>query len=147
MAEKFGRRFQDGDAAARKLGVDFAVESYLEYQGDVFLDRFDALSYLYLTRSLDYFDPFADPHAIDALAASDTTVLTISFDSDWRFSTAHSRRLVRALEQAGVSVSFREISAPHGHDSFLLDVPDYLATVRAYLDHAWASRGARRHAS
>ncbi|MEI2808958.1 MAG: homoserine O-acetyltransferase [Nocardioides sp.] len=142
MGEKFGRRFQDGEEAARRLGVDFAVESYLQHQGDTFLDRFDALSYLYLTRSLDYFDPFAEPGAIDLLAASDTTALIVSFDSDWRFSTAHSRRVVRTLEQAGVPVTFREISAPHGHDSFLLDVPDYLATVRAYLDHAWEVRDA-----
>lgn len=136
MADKFGRRYQEGDEPARRLGVDFAVESYLHHQGDSFLDRFDALSYLYLTRSLDYFDPFADPAAVDRLASSQTQVLAISFDSDWRFSTAHSRRIVRTLERARVPISFREISSPHGHDSFLLDVPDYLATVQAFLDHA-----------
>ncbi len=136
MAAKFGRKYQDGDAPARRLGVDFAVESYLHHQGNIFLDRFDALSYLYLTRSLDYFDPFADPGATDRLAAADTRVLAISFDSDWRFGTTHSRRIVRALERARVPVSFREVSAPHGHDSFLLDVPDYIETVRAFLDQA-----------
>ncbi|MFN8195819.1 MAG: homoserine O-acetyltransferase [Nocardioidaceae bacterium] len=141
MAEKFGRRIQDGDEPRRRFGVDFAVESYLEHQGQTFLDRFDPLSYLYLTRSLDYFDPFAEPDSTDrlaeAVAAGDgTRFLVLSFDSDWRFATAHSRRIVRVLERARVPVSFREISAPHGHDSFLLDVPDYLATVRAFLDHA-----------
>ncbi|MCB0905939.1 MAG: homoserine O-acetyltransferase [Nocardioidaceae bacterium] len=141
MAEKFGRRIQDGDEPRRRFGVDFAVESYLEHQGQSFLDRFDPLSYLYLTRSLDYFDPFADDAATDRLAAAcaegrGTRVLVISFDSDWRFATSHSRRVVRVLEKARVPVSFREISAPHGHDSFLLDVPDYLRTVRAFLDCA-----------
>ncbi len=147
MWDKFGRRFQSGEEAGRRLGVDFAVESYLKHQGEVFLDRFDALSYLYLTRSLDYFDPFADPHALERLAAAPTETVTrflaISFDSDWRFNTQHSRRLVRHLERAGLPVSFREISAPHGHDSFLLDVPDYLATVRAFLDRAWETYDGR----
>ncbi|HQR26753.1 MAG TPA: homoserine O-acetyltransferase [Nocardioides sp.] len=140
MAEKFGRRIQEGDEPRRRFGVDFAVESYLEHQGQAFLDRFDPLSYLYLTRSLDYFDPFADPGATGRAAAAARTgrrteFLVVSFDSDWRFSTSHSRRIVRVLERARIPVSFREISAPHGHDSFLLDVPDYLASVAAFLDH------------
>ncbi|MEZ5095700.1 MAG: alpha/beta fold hydrolase [Nocardioides sp.] len=152
MAEKFGRRFQDSDAPRHRFGVDFAVESYLEHQGRTFLDRFDALSYLYLTRALDYFDPFADPAATDALQAScavgrGTRFLVLSFDSDWRFATSHSRRIVRVLERARVPTSFREITAPHGHDSFLLDVPEYLATVRAFLDHAAQAPGGSRHAS
>lgn len=146
MAEKFGRRFQDGDEPGRRFGVDFAVESYLEHQGRTFPDRFDPLSYLYLTRALDYFDPFADPHACDRAAsvartAQHTEFLVLSFDSDWRFATSHSRRIVRVLERAHVPVSFREISAPHGHDSFLLEVPDYLATVAAFLDHAAEAAG------
>ncbi len=138
MAEKFGRRFQDSEEPRHRFGVDFAVESYLEHQGETFLDRFDALSYLYLTRSLDYFDCFAEPDAIDALAAAadPTRFLVVSFDSDWRFATSHSRRIVRALEGARVPVSFREVSAPHGHDSFLLDDHDYLDSVAAFLDHA-----------
>jgi homoserine O-acetyltransferase len=139
MAEKFGRRIQDADEPRRRFGVDFAVESYLEHQGLTFLDRFDPLSYLYLTRSLDYFDPFADPGATAALAAAGadgTRFLVLSFDSDWRFATSHSRRMVRVLERARVPVTFREIAAPHGHDSFLLHDDDYLATVAAFLDQA-----------
>lgn len=141
MGAKFGRRIQDAEEPRRRFGVDFAVESYLEHQGQTFLDRFDPLSYLYLTRSLDYFDPFADPTALDRLVQasrddSGTRFLVLAFDSDWRFATSHSRRISRTLEHAGVPTSFREISAPHGHDSFLLDVPDYLATVAAFLDHA-----------
>jgi homoserine O-acetyltransferase/O-succinyltransferase len=138
MAQKFGRRFQDSDEPRHRFGVDFAVESYLEHQGESFLDRFDALSYLYLTRSLDYFDCFAEPDATATLAAAadPTRFLVVSFDSDWRFATSHSRRIVRELEQARVPVSFREVSAPHGHDSFLLDDDDYLATVAAFVDQA-----------
>lgn len=138
MAEKFGRRFQDAEAPRHRFAVDFAVESYLEHQGRVFLDRFDPLSYLYLSRSLDYFDPFNEPGALDTLAgaADPTRFLVVSFDSDWRFSTEHSRQIVRRLEAARVPTSFREISAPHGHDSFLLPGADYLGTVAAFLDHA-----------
>lgn len=143
MAEKFGRRIQDAAEPRRRFGVDFAVESYLEHQGQSFLDRFDPLSYLYLSRSLDYFDPFAEPGALDRVSGSDTRFLVIAFDSDWRFSTAHSRRITRVLERARVPVSFREIRAPYGHDSFLLHVPDYLATVAAFLDHAADTGGAR----
>lgn len=114
------------------------MESYLEHQGSTFLDRFDPLSYIYLSRALDYYDVFADPHWSDRLQAAPTKTefLVMSFDSDWRFSTDHSRRITRKLEQARQPVSFREIRASHGHDSFLLDVPDYLDTVKAFLDHA-----------
>jgi homoserine O-acetyltransferase len=133
--EKFGRQSQR-DELKPNFGVDFAVESYLEYQGQRFLSRFDALSYLYLTRVMDYFDPFADEGALDALIAEPVRFLVVSFDSDWRFSTEHSRRIVRHLEGAGLPTSFREIRSSWGHDSFLLELPDYHATVRAYLDRA-----------
>ena len=131
--EKFGRRPQGGQSTPG-FGVDFAVESYLEHQGAAFLTRFDALSYLYLTRVMDYFDPFADPEATDRVQEHPVSHLVISFDSDWRFSTTHSRRIVRRLADARLPVSFREIRSPWGHDSFLLDVPDYLRTVRAFLE-------------
>lgn len=138
MATKFGRRIQDAAEPRRRFGIDFEVESYLEHQGATFLDRFDALSYLYLTRALDYFDPFSEPTALDAAvaAATPTRFLALSFDSDWRFGTEHSRRITQTLTDVGLPISFREISAPHGHDSFLMDVPDYLATVAAFLDRA-----------
>ncbi len=138
MADKFGRRIQDAQEPRKRFGVDFAVESYLEHQGSNFPDRFDPLSYIYLSRALDYFDPFAAPDALDRLRAADpmTRFLVLSFDSDWRFSTEHSRRITRILEGERVPTSFREIQAPHGHDSFLFDVPDYLETVDAFLQHA-----------
>lgn len=135
FSEKFGRAAQAGELAPG-FGVDFAVESYLEHQGEAFLTRFDALSYLYLTRVMDYFDPFATPDALAALAADPVKVLVMSFDSDWRFSTRQSRRIVRHLQRAGTPVSFREIHSPWGHDSFLLEIPAYHATVRAFLDRA-----------
>ena len=132
------------------LGVEFPAE--LPYAGSIesaagqqvqrmalvaeYLDRFDALSYLYLTRVMDYFDPFADPEAAARVAAGGTRVLVVSFDTDWRFSTAHSRRIVRHLEGAGVPTSFREISSQWGHDSFLLQIPDYHATVSAFMGRA-----------
>ncbi|SDB82940.1 homoserine O-acetyltransferase [Raineyella antarctica] len=133
MDQKFGRRYQFGEDATRGFGVDFAVESYLDYQGRIFLSRFDALSYLYLTRVMDYFDPFAEEDAAQALAEAGSPCLVLSFDSDWRFDTTHSRAIVRALEQQRVPVSFREIRSPWGHDSFLLTIEDYHATVAAFL--------------
>lgn len=132
MDEKFGRRLQDATQPRFDLGVDFQVESYLNHQGEAFLGRFDALSYLYLTRAMDYFDPFADADLV-AVREAGTRFLVISFDSDWRFDTEQSRRIVRTLEGAGVGVSFREISSPWGHDSFLLDIAPYHATVSAWL--------------
>ena len=137
MRQKFGRRIQDREEPRFDLGVDFQVESYLQHQGKAFLDRFDANSYLYLTRVMDYFDPFADAERVrEQLAHVRTKFLVLAFDTDWRFDTSHSRGIVRTLTAHRVPVTFREISSPHGHDSFLLDVPEYHKTVAAYLDHA-----------
>ncbi len=135
MATKFGREPQDSELTPG-FGADFAVESYLRHQGKAFLERFDALSYLYLTRVMDYFDPFADPAAVEALAAAGTKVLVTSFSSDWRFSPLHSQRIVRTLERAGVPVTYRNLPSSYGHDSFLLTIPGYQETVAAYLDRA-----------
>jgi homoserine O-acetyltransferase len=136
LTSKFGRRLQDGDPPATGFDVHFQVESYLRHQGDSFLDRFDALSYLYLTRVMDHFDPFADPEAVRRIAAAASRALVISFDTDWRFSTEHSRRIVRILERGRVPVTFRELRSPWGHDSFLLDPPGYHDTIRAFLERA-----------
>jgi homoserine O-acetyltransferase len=137
MAEKFGRRIQGAEQPRFGFDVDFQVESYLRHQGEAFLQRFDALSYLYLSRALDYFDPFGDADAgarLDALVAARTPTLLVSFDSDWRFDTSHSLRIAHVLEGAGAPVSFREVRSPWGHDSFLLAVPEYHDVVRAFLD-------------
>lgn len=137
---KFGRSAQF-ENSERGFGVDFAVESYLEHQGEIFLARFDALSYLYLTRVMDYFDPFAVAGVLDEVTANPVRYLVVSFDSDWRFSTAHSRRIVRRLAAAQLPVTFREIGSPWGHDSFLLEIEQYHATVRAFLESGADYRG------
>lgn len=135
LTEKFGRQAHPA-VDEPGLGVHFAVESYLDHQGKSFVERFDALSYLYLTRVMDYFDPFAEHEALARVTEHPVRWLVISFDTDWRFGTEHSRRIVRRLEHAGQPVSFREITSPWGHDSFLLEIPDYHATLRSYLQRA-----------
>jgi homoserine O-acetyltransferase len=135
LTEKFGRQV-DPNRLQPGFGIDFTVESYLAHQGQVFLERFDALSYLYLTRVMDYFDPFADPEALDAVRSTPVNWLVLSFATDWRFGTNHSRRIVRTLEHAGQPVTFREIPSNYGHDSFLLVIEPYHSTLVAYFDRA-----------
>ncbi|MFT4108849.1 homoserine O-acetyltransferase MetX [Propionicimonas sp.] len=137
LTEKFGRQ-PHPDAHEPGFGIDFAVESYLDHQGQAFLERFDALSYLYLTRVMDYFDPFTGADALAAVRACPVNWLVMSFASDWRFGTDHSRRIVRTLEHADQPVTFREIPSSWGHDSFLLEVEPYHATLRAFLGRALA---------
>jgi homoserine O-acetyltransferase len=134
--EKFGREPQHGDLTVG-FGVDFAVESYLHHQGEVFLDRFDALSYLYLSRVMDYFDPFNNPEALAKITVEPVACLVCSFSSDWRFPPPQSKRIVARLEAAGVPVTYREIKGGVGHDSFLLPLPDYLELIKVYLDRAY----------
>ncbi len=131
LRHKFGR---DRIGEAPTFDIDFQVESYLEHQGQTFLDRFDANSYLYLTRVMDYFDPFADEDAAVArLREVETRFLVVSFDTDWRFPTAHSAEIARVLRLAGCQVLQEEVASPWGHDSFLLDVARYHELVAAQL--------------
>lgn len=132
LGEKFGRR-RRAEADGWQLGPDFEVEHYLQYQGLTFLDRFDALSYLYLTRMLDYFDPFAEDGWAERLAGCRTQVQVTSFDSDWRFDTDASIRIAEQLQAAGVEVDRAEIASPYGHDSFLLSPPGYHERIAAFL--------------
>lgn len=129
LETKFGRTRTSGGAPT--LDVDFEVERYLDHQGTSFVQRFDALSYLYLTRVLDYFDPFADPDFAHRIHK--TRFQVISFDSDWRFPTSHSIQIEENLTAAGVSVQRHEVTSPWGHDSFLLEPPGYLDLVRTFL--------------
>jgi homoserine O-acetyltransferase len=118
-------------------GLEFQIESYLRHQGEKFSEYFDANTYLLITRALDYFDP-ARNHGgslAAALAGVQADFLLVSFTTDWRFSPARSREIVRALLQNRRNVSYAEIDAPHGHDAFLLDDPRYMAAVRAYFEH------------
>ncbi|OGA15374.1 MAG: homoserine O-acetyltransferase [Betaproteobacteria bacterium RIFCSPLOWO2_12_FULL_63_13] len=136
MMEKFGRILRSG-AVNFHFDVDFEVESYLRHQGDKFANYFDANTYLLITRALDYFDP-AGEHGGDlsqALASATARFLVISFTSDWRFSAARSREIVKALLDNRRDVSYAEIDAPHGHDAFLLEDPRYHALVRAWYEN------------
>ena len=147
MRQKFGRRRQEPDspgadpeAPESDFDVDFEVESYLRHQGAAFLDRFDANTYLYFSRMMDRFDPFSEPETFERLTELVTRFLLVSFDTDWRFDTGHSRAIQRHLARAGVPVSFREIESPWGHDSFLLEIPEYHRTIAAFLDRLWRER-------
>ena len=135
LTEKFGRRLQDRDAKSFGFDADFQVESYLRYQGIAFVDRFDANSYLYITRAMDYFD-LAEEYGgrlADAFKGSPTRFCLVSFDSDWLYPTAESRNIVHALNAAGAPVSFVELSSPFGHDAFLLEAPEMNRIVDGFL--------------
>ena len=135
LTEKFGRRLQDRDSVSFGFDADFQVESYLRHQGLTFVERFDANSYLYITRAMDYFD-LAAPHdgrLAAAFAGTRARFALISFTSDWLYPTAESRRIVRALNAAGAAVSFVELDSPYGHDAFLLDAPEMNRVVDGFL--------------
>jgi homoserine O-acetyltransferase len=143
MNEKFGRQLREAvthNATGYKYStqeVEFQIESYLRYQGDKFSEYFDANTYLLITRALDYFDP-ARAHGGDLSAAFSRArckFLLVSFTTDWRFSPARSREMVKALLDNRRDVSYAEIDAPHGHDAFLLDDARYLKVVRSYFDN------------
>ncbi|MEE4451325.1 homoserine O-acetyltransferase MetX [Novosphingobium resinovorum] len=135
LTEKFGRRLQNRQEKTFGFDADFQIESYLRYQGLSFTDRFDANSYLYITRAMDYFD-LAEEHGgmlANAFAKSKARYCLVSFDTDWLYPTAESRNVVHALNAAGLPVSFVELSAPFGHDSFLLDVPALDRVVQGFI--------------
>jgi homoserine O-acetyltransferase/O-succinyltransferase len=137
MNEKFGRQLREGmDLRYTTQDIEFQIESYLRYQGDKFSEYFDANTYLLITRALDYFDPAArhDGSLARALAVARAKFLLVSFTTDWRFPSARSREIVKALLDNRRDVSYAEVDAPHGHDAFLLEDPRYLALVRSYFD-------------
>lgn len=144
MNEKFGRQLRDEVIKTQGVGnykystqdIEFQIESYLRYQGDKFSEYFDANTYLLITRALDYFDP-ARLHRGNlsrALASARAKFLLISFKTDWRFSPARSREIVKAMLDNRLDLSYAEIDAPHGHDAFLLDDPRYMNLVRSYFE-------------
>jgi len=137
MEAKFGREMREGGIGYSTQDIEFQIESYLRHQGDKFSEYFDANTYLLITRALDYFDP-AKQHGGDLTrafqVARDKKFLLVSFTTDWRFSPARSREIVKALVDNRVDVSYAEIDAPHGHDAFLLDDPRYHGVMRAYFD-------------
>jgi homoserine O-acetyltransferase/O-succinyltransferase len=143
LHRKFGRNLQDREARTFSFDADFQVESYLRHQGVSFVERFDANSYLYLTRAMDYFDLAADHDGVlaKAFAGSRTRFCVASFTSDWLFPTSDSRAIVHALNASGASVSFVELESDKGHDAFLLDEPQLFATLRGFIGATARARG------
>ena len=143
MNEKFGRQLRQGlDLRYTTQDIEFQIESYLRYQGDKFSEYFDANTYLLITRALDYFDPAkrTNGNLTKALAVAAAKFLLVSFSTDWRFSPARSREIVKALLDNRRDVSYAEIDAPHGHDAFLLEDPRYLGVVRSYFERIAAEK-------
>ncbi len=136
LQEKFGRKLQERDSLKFGFDADFQIESYLRYQGSIFVDRFDANSYLYITRAMDYFDLTKqyEGNLSRAFNKSKTKFFIISFTSDWLYPTSENKDIVIALNACGADVGFTEIVSDKGHDSFLLDVPDFLNTIKNFLN-------------
>lgn len=143
LHRKFGRTLQDRDAPTFHFDADFQIESYLRYQGMTFVDRFDANSYLYLTRAMDYFDLAAEHGGVLANAFEGTgcRFCLVSFTSDWLFPTVESRSIVHALNAAGAKVSFVEIETDRGHDAFLLDEPELFDAIGGFLSACAVEKG------
>jgi homoserine O-acetyltransferase len=138
MRHKFGRRLQDKADFSFNFEVEFQVESYLRYQGAKFVERFDANSFLYITKAADYYDlerQYGDGSAVKAFGKTDARFLVISFTSDWLYPTYQSRAMVQAMKKSGLDVSFCEIEAKWGHDAFLLPNRRLAAMIRGFLDH------------
>jgi homoserine O-acetyltransferase/O-succinyltransferase len=136
LTEKFGRRLQGRDEKGFGFDADFQVESYLRHQGLSFTNRFDANSYLYITRAIDYFDLAEEfgGHLASAFKGSKARFCLISFDTDWLYPTSESKAIAHALNAAGAAVSFVELASPFGHDAFFLEVPGFDEVVRGFLE-------------
>ena len=141
LQEKFGRKLQERDDLKFSFDADFQIESYLRYQGSVFVDRFDANSYLFITRAMDYFDLTKEYNGnlSKAFAKTKTKFLIISFTSDWLYPTSENKEIVIALNAIGADVGFVEIESDKGHDSFLLDVPEFLNTLKNYINSSYSN--------
>ena len=142
LTRKFGRKLQNAEKLSA-LGEQFAVESYLQHQGSSFVQRFDANAYLAITRAMDLFD-LASGHAgalNRAFSGTNIRFLLVSFSSDWLFPTAQSRIIARALNHVAANVSFVEVESDKGHDAFLLEEPDFHATVRGFIQGCAAQNG------
>lgn len=143
LHRKFGRNLQDRDNLTYGFDADFQVESYLRYQGINFVDRFDANSYLYITRAMDYFDLVEDHGGslANAFEGTNTRFCIVSFTSDWLFPTSENKEIVHALIAAAANVSFVEVETDKGHDAFLLDTPEMFKTIDGFLRSSAKSRG------
>ena len=145
MEQKFGRQMRAAELGYSTQDIEFQIESYLRYQGDKFSTYFDANTYLLITRALDYFDPaaaFGGNLSAAFAAAQGKRFTLVSFTTDWRFSPARSREIVKALVDNRIDVTYAEIAAPHGHDAFLLEDPRYHGLLRATFDRIAQQVGA-----
>jgi homoserine O-acetyltransferase len=148
MEAKFGRSLRAAELSYSTQEIEFQIESYLRYQGDKFSEYFDANTYLLITRALDYFDP---AHAFNGdlsrafEAARQIRFGIVSFTTDWRFSPARSREIVKALVDNRIEVSYAEIAAPHGHDAFLLEDPRYHGVLKAWFSRIAVDMRAASH--
>ena len=143
LHRKFGRNLQDRAAVSYGFDADFQVESYLRHQGITFVERFDANSYLYITRAMDYFD-LATEYDGSLAAAFDgvkTRFCIVSFSSDWLFPTSENRAIVHALNAVAADVSFVEVESDQGHDAFLLDEPEFRRVAKGFIDSCAEHRG------
>jgi len=143
LQRKFGRNLQNRESVSFEFRPDFQIESYLHHQGMTFVDRFDANSYLYITRAMDYFDIAADYDGVlaDAFRGTKARFCIISFTSDWLFPASENKLIAHALNAVAANVSFVEIATDRGHDAFLLDEPEMFATVRGFLSSVSSSYG------
>ena len=143
LHRKFGRNLQDREKLGFGFDADFQVESYLRHQGSTFVERFDANSYLYITRAMDYFDLAREHGGVlaNAFRKARSRFCLVSFTSDWLFPTRESREVVQALNAVAANVSFVEIETDKGHDAFLLDEPEMYATISGFLSSAAQARG------
>jgi homoserine O-acetyltransferase/O-succinyltransferase len=141
MREKFGRRLQDRESYGFDFSIDFEVESYLRYRGAQFVDRFDANSYLYITKAMDYFDLANGRGSMaEALGQSSARFLVISFTSDWLYPSYQSLEIVNALRSRNQDVAYCELSSNYGHDAFLVDVGEQNPILRGFLDSTFKER-------
>jgi homoserine O-acetyltransferase len=140
---KFGRSLQDRDARTFSFSADFQVESYLRHQGSTFVDRFDANSYLYITRAMDYFDLAGEFDGVlaNAFRGTKTRFCVVSFTSDWLYPTHENRKIVQALNAVAANVSFVEVESDKGHDAFLLEEPVLFKTISGFINSAAARLG------
>lgn len=143
LHDKFGRNLQNRSDRTFSFDADFQVESYLRHQGSTFVDRFDANSYLYITRAMDYFDLAAEHGNVlaNAFKGTQTRFCVVSFTSDWLYPTRESREIVQALNAVAANVSFVELESRAGHDAFLLDEPEFFSTIRGFIDSCAQKRG------
>ena len=139
LQNKFGRKLQEDQGLQFSFDADFQVESYLKYQGYSFVDRFDANSYLYITRAMDYFDLYKENNGNLSLAFKNSKIkyCIISFSTDWLYPTNESKKIVIALNSIGAEVSFVNIVTNNGHDSFLVDEPKFLETLKGFIDSSY----------